>query len=261
MLRVHLVSVPLVCFIPSMVFAQPNGADGQKTPETYQATDAYKAVARYLSSPKNPARIQTFREIADNPSQEDFTYNKETKGDKTYYRLTWKVRLKKGTSLTELNQHYLSGLLRNILEQFESLLTTESGGRIIIEVVAAASPLPPPPPPPPHQSTNVYVFFYAYSYCRYEWVCVGYTVVPVANSMSEATTKRSPADTSASFKTTSSKPQSVATAVLNDELIDDYPKDAVTCYSRSYAAYRQRDYGIARALVNHAVKLNSEDAR
>lgn len=50
-------------------------------------------------------------------------------------------------------------------------------------------------------------------------------------------------------------------APRDDELVDDYPKDALVCYQRGRAAYLRRDYGEARAYLTHAVQLNHRDAR
>ncbi len=47
----------------------------------------------------------------------------------------------------------------------------------------------------------------------------------------------------------------------DDELVDDYPKDAQVCYTQGRAAYLRRDYGAARAYLTHAIKLNDGDAR
>jgi hypothetical protein len=47
----------------------------------------------------------------------------------------------------------------------------------------------------------------------------------------------------------------------DDQLVDDYPKDALICFAQGRAAYLRRDYGEARAYLTHAVKLNDQDAR
>jgi hypothetical protein len=47
----------------------------------------------------------------------------------------------------------------------------------------------------------------------------------------------------------------------DDELVDDYPKDALECYQRGRSAYLRRDYSNAGAYLAHAVKLNDQDAR
>ena len=47
----------------------------------------------------------------------------------------------------------------------------------------------------------------------------------------------------------------------DDQLVNDYPKDALVCYTRGRAAYLRHDYGEARAYLTHAVKLNDQDAR
>jgi hypothetical protein len=46
-----------------------------------------------------------------------------------------------------------------------------------------------------------------------------------------------------------------------DELTDDYPRDALTCYNLGRQAYLKRDYIAARAYLTHAVKLDDQDAR
>jgi hypothetical protein len=47
----------------------------------------------------------------------------------------------------------------------------------------------------------------------------------------------------------------------DDELVDNYPKGALECYTLGRAAYLRRDYGEARAYLTHAVKLDDQDAR
>jgi hypothetical protein len=47
----------------------------------------------------------------------------------------------------------------------------------------------------------------------------------------------------------------------DDQLVNDYPRDALVCYTRGRAAYLRRDYGEARAYLTHAVKRNDQDAR
>jgi hypothetical protein len=46
-----------------------------------------------------------------------------------------------------------------------------------------------------------------------------------------------------------------------NELVDDYPTDALACYTRGRLAYLRRDYGEARAYLTRAVQLDDRDAR
>jgi hypothetical protein len=47
----------------------------------------------------------------------------------------------------------------------------------------------------------------------------------------------------------------------DDQLVDDYPKDALACYTHGRAAYLRRNFGEARAYLTRAVKLHDQDAR
>jgi uncharacterized protein (TIGR03000 family) len=46
-----------------------------------------------------------------------------------------------------------------------------------------------------------------------------------------------------------------------EEFRDDYPKDAPECFSRGCIAFKERNYSVARAYFNEAVRLNENDAR
>ena len=46
-----------------------------------------------------------------------------------------------------------------------------------------------------------------------------------------------------------------------EAFVDDYPKDARTCYQLGRRAYLERDYSVARAYLTRAVQLDAKDAR